>query len=215
MKRLFWLSIFGLFSISLNSQNVVVDSLLKSNELQKARAVIERIINPVDQKLTLTKYYNTSEQLDSSFYTIFSIDTTRISELQKGYYHQHLAKALDKNNEYDLSYTHYIRAKDYFTRKGINAEIYKIDHELYKITGKKNYLDTFFEASKKFNDYECLSEASIEYALYDVDSETKDEVFKYLDDALYYNSYTENYDQKKREDFTNKRTRLWRNLGRA
>jgi len=198
MKKLFWLSIFALFSISLSSQNVAVDSLLKSNQFQKAKAVIKSIADPVEQKLVLTKYYITSEQLDSSFYTIFSIDTTRISDLQKGYYHQYLARALDKNNEYDLSYSHYIRAKDYFTRKGINNEVYKIDHELYKITGNKNYLDTFFEASKKLNDYESLSEASIAYALYDVDLETKKEVFKYLDDALHYNSYTENYDQKGR-----------------
>ena len=182
----------------MNSQNVVVDSLLKSNEFQKAKASIKNIADPVDRKLLLTKYYNTLEQLDSSFYTIFSIDTTRINDYQKSYYHKHLARALDKNNEYDLAYFHYTKAKELFNRHKINSEAYKIGLELYKITGDKKYLDEFFEVSKQHQDFESIANALLEYALFDTSREATQKMFDYLDEALYYNNLTRNYDQKGR-----------------
>lgn len=177
-------------------QSHTVDSLLNLNQFTSAKKYAKSLKNENDKNLNFSRIYNTENRLDSAFYFLFQIDTLKLSSLQKAYYHNHLASSFDKNNEFDLAFFHYDKAKELFLLKGLHTETNEVNLELYIVSGSKEYLDLYYENAKKNSDYSQLTKASMQYALYDLSPENKKQALKYFNDAFFYNSFTDDLWEK-------------------
>ena len=195
MRKVF-LCLFILIGVLCSGQSKKVDSLLTANRYKQAKIEAQQLKTDTEKNLALAQIYTAQNVLDSAFYYAFRIDTVQLSPLYKAHYYSYLAKMHDKNNEYDVAYSYYNRAKRLFEAENDPLKANRINLDLYLISGSKEYLDTFFKLSKKNKDNESLSEAYKQYAVYDPIAEKKKEIFENLDKALYYNSLTDNYDQR-------------------
>ena len=185
-----------LVGILCNGQSKKIDSLLSVNDYKRAKTEALQLKDKDQKHLALAQIYSSQNVLDSAFYYVFKVDTLQLSPLYKAHFYSHLAKIHDKNNEYDLAYIYYNRAKALFETENKLKEANSINFELYMISSSKEYLDTFYQIAKEQNDYERLSDACKQYAVYNPSLENKEEIFAYLDDALAYNSKTQNNDQR-------------------
>src|SRR5690554_6268274 len=162
MRKVFW-SLFMLVGILCNGQSKKIDSLLSINDYKRAKTEAQQLKDKNQKHLALAQIYSSQNVLDSAFYYVFKVDTLQLSPLYKAHFYSHLAKIHDKNNEYDLAYIYYNRAKALFETENKLKEANSINFELYMISSSKEYLDTFYQIAKEQNDYEGLSEAYKQY----------------------------------------------------
>jgi len=137
----------------LQAQNSSIDSLLLLDKSEEAMRLIEaeNYTSQYLKKLNKAQVFSYQEKVDSSFQTLFSIDTTLLDKNMKSRYYSYLAKTYEYNNEVDFAYEFYTKERAYYLKKGLDQKANKLLLDQFQllvsqedyITKAYAYLDTF------------------------------------------------------------------------
>ncbi|MFN2261277.1 MAG: sensor histidine kinase [Psychroflexus sp.] len=200
MKTIASIGIFIILSIQFGfAQQTKLDTLLYNNEFKAAKTHID--ISFCDStsnftNLKLAELYNAKKVLDSTYYYLFSIDSTALSEKDKGDYYFLLAESYKVDDEVDFAFKNYETAKKYFQKTGFYKKENEINYHIYSILeAQENFdydVDEFLEIFEKqaennqWNDQ--LVDLNLEKAVLNFAPQLRDSVEYYLNKARNYNS---------------------------
>ena len=162
-------------TLFLQAQTSSIDSLLLVNKSEEAMRLIEAktYTSQYLKKLDKAQVFSYQEKVDSSFYTLFSIDTTLLDKDKKSRYYSYLAKTYEYNNEVDFAYEFYTKERVYYLKNGLGQKANKILLEQFQllvsqedyITKAYEYLDTFGETALNNNWEEQIADYYMELGI--------------------------------------------------
>ena len=185
-----------------------LDSLLKHFKYSEAKNYVQSLSQIKNDKkaLLLGEIYVSEVNLDSSFYYLLSIDTLKLTPIERGDYYNLLAKTYSANNEEDISFKNYEKAQKYYLKNNKKQLANLINYNLYNLlSGQEHYndsleeyLNTFETIAIKNNYLEQQIDAKIERAI--IAYSKKDSITgnKHINEALSKNELLKNKSKEAR-----------------
>lgn len=181
------------------AQQTRLDSLLNNNEFKAAKTYIDTAFCDSTlhfKHLKLAEMYDAKKVLDSTYYYLFSIDSTALSEKSKGDYYFLLAESYKLDDEIDFAFKNYEAAKRYFQKTGFYKKENEINFHIYSILEAQENFDydvseflEIFEKQAENNQWnDQLVDLNLEKAVLNFTPQLRDSVEYYLDKARKYNS---------------------------
>lgn len=197
--------LFFLFSFISFSQTKEIDSLFRYSRYSDLEVLLfERSdLQRDDLYLAQSRYFNTFNQLEDSFESLYAIDTTDLSPRQKAHYYNNLADAYDLNSNFDLAARNFVQAQNYYKKVGDMLSYNDINLDLFYTVANPDiynepvdYLDAFQELALELEDPLQLVSLEMELAFESLETQDSTAIFlEHIDKA--YDLLEKDYDAYK------------------
>lgn len=197
--------LFFLFSFISFSQTKEIDSLFRYSRYSDLEVLLfeRRDLQRDDLYLAQSRYFNTFNQLEESFESLYAIDTTDLSPRQKAHYYNNLADAYDLNSNFDLAARNFVQAQNYYKKVGDMLSYNDINLDLFYTVANPDiynepvdYLDAFQDLALELEDPLQLVSLEMELAFESLETQDSTAIFlEHIDKA--YDLLEKDYDAYK------------------
>ncbi|MBZ9651944.1 sensor histidine kinase [Psychroflexus montanilacus] len=197
--------LFFLFSFISFSQTKEIDSLFRYSRYSDLEVLLfeRNYLQRDDLYLAQSRYFNTFNQLEETFESLYAIDTTDLSPRQKAHYYNNLADAYDLNSNFDLAARNFVQAQNYYKKVGDMLSYNDINLDLFYTVANPDiynepvdYLDAFQELALELEDPLQLVSLEMELAFESLETQDSTAIFlEHIDKA--YDLLEKDYDAYK------------------